>query len=422
MQPVPDDDRTPIRVPPSLAGALAICCIVTLVLGVAPRPRRRVRRPRRARARGELRSTSSGCARPASSGACSIGRFLGVHGRGPVRRGRRVLRAGGGGGPQRRLPHPPEVGPLFGAVVARAARRWWRELGEPDPFVVVEAGAGRRHAGPHRARGGARVRAGAALRARRAVGRPAGAAREHLPLDPAVSAFAPDAGRADERRRRPTDGPTGPIVVSLADLPRLAGLRRGRQRAARQPAAFDFRARRRARAVEVHVGLGRLAPGLRPGRLAADADRVDAARPANRCDRAAARRGARRPALVERGRVVVFDYADTTSSLAGRPGPTGSAPTAATSAAERPPRGPRAPRTSRARSASTSFHQRRATARRPTGSRPRHRRARRRGAPRLDHARQRRRPRGDESTQPRLRGRGADRPVGLGAFRVLEWS
>jgi NADH-quinone oxidoreductase subunit N len=36
MEPVPDEDRTPIRVPPSLAGALAICCIVTLALGVAP--------------------------------------------------------------------------------------------------------------------------------------------------------------------------------------------------------------------------------------------------------------------------------------------------------------------------------------------------------------------------------------------------
>jgi NADH-quinone oxidoreductase subunit N len=36
MQPVPDEDRTPVRVPPSLVGALALCCIVTLVLGVAP--------------------------------------------------------------------------------------------------------------------------------------------------------------------------------------------------------------------------------------------------------------------------------------------------------------------------------------------------------------------------------------------------
>ena len=36
----------------------------------------------------------------------------------------------------------PEVGPLFGAVLARAIDGWWRLLGEPDDFTVVEAGAG----------------------------------------------------------------------------------------------------------------------------------------------------------------------------------------------------------------------------------------------------------------------------------------
>ncbi|HKY67660.1 MAG TPA: SAM-dependent methyltransferase, partial [Acidimicrobiales bacterium] len=36
----------------------------------------------------------------------------------------------------------PEVGGLFGAVVARALDDWWHALGAPDPFVVVEAGAG----------------------------------------------------------------------------------------------------------------------------------------------------------------------------------------------------------------------------------------------------------------------------------------
>src|SRR3954465_4393107 len=36
----------------------------------------------------------------------------------------------------------PEVGPLFGAVLARALDAWWRELGRPDPYVVVDAGAG----------------------------------------------------------------------------------------------------------------------------------------------------------------------------------------------------------------------------------------------------------------------------------------
>jgi SAM-dependent MidA family methyltransferase len=36
----------------------------------------------------------------------------------------------------------PEVGPLFGAVIARALDAWWRDMGEPDPYVVVDAGAG----------------------------------------------------------------------------------------------------------------------------------------------------------------------------------------------------------------------------------------------------------------------------------------
>ncbi|HYI62121.1 MAG TPA: SAM-dependent methyltransferase [Acidimicrobiales bacterium] len=36
----------------------------------------------------------------------------------------------------------PEVGPLFGAVLARALDRWWVEQGRPDPFLVDEHGAG----------------------------------------------------------------------------------------------------------------------------------------------------------------------------------------------------------------------------------------------------------------------------------------
>ncbi|MDW3216112.1 MAG: SAM-dependent methyltransferase [Ilumatobacteraceae bacterium] len=36
----------------------------------------------------------------------------------------------------------PEVGPLFGAVVARFLDAEWRRIGEPDPFLVVDAGAG----------------------------------------------------------------------------------------------------------------------------------------------------------------------------------------------------------------------------------------------------------------------------------------
>ncbi len=36
----------------------------------------------------------------------------------------------------------PEVGPLFGAVVGRMMDRRWGETGRPDPFTVIDAGAG----------------------------------------------------------------------------------------------------------------------------------------------------------------------------------------------------------------------------------------------------------------------------------------
>lgn len=36
----------------------------------------------------------------------------------------------------------PEVGPLFGAVIARHLDAEWRRIGTPDEFVVVDAGAG----------------------------------------------------------------------------------------------------------------------------------------------------------------------------------------------------------------------------------------------------------------------------------------
>lgn len=36
----------------------------------------------------------------------------------------------------------PEVGPLFGAVVATALDTWWEEMGRPSRFDVVEVGAG----------------------------------------------------------------------------------------------------------------------------------------------------------------------------------------------------------------------------------------------------------------------------------------
>ncbi len=49
---------------------------------------------------------------------------------------------GGGAGRRRDFITSPEVGPLFGAVLARALDTWWNELGRPSPFLVAECGAG----------------------------------------------------------------------------------------------------------------------------------------------------------------------------------------------------------------------------------------------------------------------------------------
>jgi SAM-dependent MidA family methyltransferase len=114
----------------------------------------------------------------------------------------------------------PEVGPLFGAVVARALDAWWRQMGEPDPYVVVEAGAG-----PGtlcRTVLAAAPECAAALRyvlvERSAAQRRLQAAR--LRLEEPALAFAP----VDPDTESPVPGsPTGPICVSLAELPRVVG-------------------------------------------------------------------------------------------------------------------------------------------------------------------------------------------------------
>ena len=50
--------------------------------------------------------------------------------------------AGGGAGRRRDFITSPEVGALFGAVLANALDARWQALGCPDPFMVAEVGAG----------------------------------------------------------------------------------------------------------------------------------------------------------------------------------------------------------------------------------------------------------------------------------------
>lgn len=120
----------------------------------------------------------------------------------------------------------PEVGPLFGALVARAVDRVWSDLERPDPFVVVEAGAGRGRlaadflaAGPECAPALRYVLVERSAELREAQ-------RELLVLEPGEDALGPvtrdpDDDPGDELRRAPATG-VGPIATSLADLPAVA--------------------------------------------------------------------------------------------------------------------------------------------------------------------------------------------------------
>jgi SAM-dependent MidA family methyltransferase len=112
----------------------------------------------------------------------------------------------------------PEVGQLFGALVARHVDRVWDALGRPDPFVVVEAGAGRGRlaadvlaAAPECAPAlrYVLVERSDALRA---------AQRELLTVEPNDSAFGPGEIEDGETQPVPVAG-QGPIVTALDDLP-----------------------------------------------------------------------------------------------------------------------------------------------------------------------------------------------------------
>jgi SAM-dependent MidA family methyltransferase len=112
----------------------------------------------------------------------------------------------------------PEVGRLFGALVARAIDGVWEELGRPDPFVVVEAGAGR---GRLAADVLAAVPACAPALRYVLVERSEelrAAQRELLTIEPFDEALGPGVLEDDEPVPVPVAG-VGPIVTALDDLP-----------------------------------------------------------------------------------------------------------------------------------------------------------------------------------------------------------
>jgi SAM-dependent MidA family methyltransferase len=117
----------------------------------------------------------------------------------------------------------PEVGPLFGAVVARWLDRRWSELGRPDPFVVVEAAAGRGalaisvlHAAPECAPALRYVLVERSERLRARQG-------EHLAMSHPFEALGPEHDPdVDPPGRSVAGRGQGPIVCALEDLPAAA--------------------------------------------------------------------------------------------------------------------------------------------------------------------------------------------------------
>jgi NADH dehydrogenase [ubiquinone] 1 alpha subcomplex assembly factor 7 len=154
-----------------------------------------------------------------------------IHRQGPIRFGEFVevalygpsgffTRGGGAGRAGRDFVTSPEVGPLFGACVARAIDREWERLGRPDPFVVVEAGAGNGRLAREVLRA-----APACLPALRSVlvERSEALRAEHgarLPLEPIADLFGPMAHDPDRDVPTPVAG-IGPLVASVTELPAL---------------------------------------------------------------------------------------------------------------------------------------------------------------------------------------------------------
>ncbi len=238
---------------------------------------------------------------------------------------------GGAGRAGRDFVTSPEVGTLFGAVVARALDQEWERLGRPDPFVVVEAGAGRGRLAADVLRA-----APACARALRLVLVEASAAlrvaqRELLAVEPADEVLGPFAPGADLDDPLEAVTGTGPLVTSIAALPalRVDGVVLANELLDNLPVDLVERAGDGWRELRVGVEDERFVEVAVPAsdELATEADLVAAGTSVDD--------GARLPVpvatrawladvagLLRRGAVVIIDYADGVAGLVER-GPDG---------------------------------------------------------------------------------------------------
>lgn len=234
---------------------------------------------------------------------------------------------GGGAGRRRDFLTSPEVGPLFGAVVAGALDAWWDEAGRPDPWVVVDAGAGPGSL----ARAVLAAEPACAPALRYVLVERSASLREqhrvHLEVEEPAWVLGPAAADADDDEAPATLPGAGPLVTSLGELPalRFDGVVLANELL--DNLAFGLVERTESGWSEVRVGIGAHGQAVEVLEPAAEALAARAARWAPDApvggrlpvqDAAAAwlRRALER---LRRGRVVVLDYADSCPALAERP-------------------------------------------------------------------------------------------------------
>ncbi len=216
----------------------------------------------------------------------------------------------------------PEVGPLFGTVLANALDAWWRELGEPDPYVVVEAGAGPGTLARHVL--DAQPACAPALRyvLVERSDRLRDVQHSRLPMEPPRQVLGPVVVDDPDEGPHPMAG-TGPLVTALAELPQrpFAGVIVANELLDNLPfglleltptgwAEVRIDEHLREDVVPAEPELAQHAERLAPD--AAVGARIPVQRSSAQWMRNAL-------ALVEWGRVAVVDYASTTPELARRP-------------------------------------------------------------------------------------------------------